>query len=112
MRRSGQAAAMCAAVATGLAFRRLSSLLRHAALSSMRGRVICSHAEPPHVTISETVNQMIVHHTDRLHVRVNHGGSDEAESATLQVFAERVGLVRRGGDLAQRRPPVLARPAV
>jgi len=54
---------------------------------------------------------MIVHHTDRLHVRVNHGVSDEAESATLEVSAERVGLARRGGDLAQRRPTVLARPA-
>src|SRR6266700_52866 len=55
---------------------------------------------------------MIVHHTDRLHVRVNHGGSDEAEAATLEVFTERVGLARRGGDLAQRRPTVLARPPV
>jgi hypothetical protein len=88
------------------------SLLRQPALSKTRGRVIRSYAEPPHITISETVNQMIVHHADRLHVRVNHRGSDEAESATNEVFAERVGLARRGGDLAQRRPPVLARPAV
>ena len=44
------------------------------------------YTEPPHLTISETVNHMIVHHTDRLHVRVYHRGSDEAESAPLDVL--------------------------
>src|SRR5258705_3254764 len=75
-------------------------------VESTRGRVIRTYAQPPHVTISETVDQVIVHHADRLHVRVDHGGSDEAEAAPLEGLAELVGLVRRGWDLAQRRQPV------
>src|SRR5258708_4343254 len=42
---------------------------------------------------------MIVDQPDCLHVAIDHGGSDEAESSPLQIVAERVGLAGRGGNL-------------
>src|SRR5713101_7787160 len=55
---------------------------------------------------------MIVDHPDCLHVAVDHGGSDEAESSLLQIAAERVGLARRGGNLAHGFPSMLSWAAV
>src|SRR6266576_6227202 len=55
---------------------------------------------------------MVVHHADSLHVRVDHGGSDEAESPPLQIATERVRLGRRRGNLAHGFPSTLSRPAV
>src|SRR6266581_2733957 len=43
----------------------------------------------PNFSIPETVDQMIVHHADRLHVRINDCGTDEAESASLEILAKR-----------------------
>ena len=45
-----------------------------------------------HLAVSETVDEMVVHHPDRLHVGVDDGRSDEAETAFLQILAESVGL--------------------
>ena len=42
--------------------------------------------------ISEAADEVIVHHADGLHVRVNDGRTDEAESAVLEILAERVGF--------------------
>src|SRR6266404_5074403 len=70
------------------------------------------HTEPPNVAISETVDEMIVDHSDGLHVAVDHSGSDEAESSPLQIAAEHVGLARRGGNLAHGFPSILSRAAV
>jgi hypothetical protein len=47
---------------------------------------------PLHLAVSETVDEMVVHHPDRLHVGVDDGRSDEAETALLQILAESVGL--------------------
>src|SRR5258708_105010 len=47
---------------------------------------------PLHLAVSETVDQVIVHHPDRLHVGVDDGRADEAEPALLEILAERVGL--------------------
>src|SRR5580704_17516006 len=55
---------------------------------------------------------MVVDHPHRLHVAVDHGGSDEAESAPLEIAAERVGLARGGGNLAHGFPSILSRPTV
>src|SRR5437870_13204526 len=55
---------------------------------------------------------MVVHHADSLHVRVDHGGSDEAESPPLQIATERVRLWRRRGNLTHGFPSTLSRPAV
>src|SRR5258706_8554061 len=47
---------------------------------------------PQQLAVSETIDKVIVHHPDRLHVGVDDGGADEAESAFLQILAERVRL--------------------
>ena len=48
--------------------------------------------ELSNLSISETVDKVIVHHADRLHVRINDGRTDEAESPPLEILAERVGF--------------------
>src|SRR5258706_15812375 len=65
-------------------------------------------AEPANVAVSETVDQVIVDHADRLHVRVDHCRSDEAEPAALEIAAECVRLGGRCGNLTQRLPAILA----
>jgi hypothetical protein len=47
---------------------------------------------PLHFAVSETVDQVIVHHPDRLHVSVDDGRADKAESPAFQILAEGVGL--------------------
>ena len=47
-------------------------------------------AETAHVAIAETLDRVIVDHPDSLHVRVDHGRSNEAEAAALEIAAERV----------------------
>src|SRR6185369_10006101 len=59
-----------------------------------------------HLPISKAVDQVIVHHPHRLHVGVNDGGAHEAESALLQVLAERIGFGRAGGNLLRGFPAV------
>src|SRR5690349_3469766 len=44
------------------------------------------------LAVAVTVDEMIVHHADCLHVRVDHRRSDEAEPAALQILAEGVGF--------------------
>jgi hypothetical protein len=44
----------------------------------------------PDFPIPETINEVVVHHADRLHVCIDDGGSDEGESAMFKVLAERV----------------------
>ena len=48
--------------------------------------------EPPSLLVSETGDEVVIHHADRLHVRIHDGRTDEAESAPLEILAERVGL--------------------
>ena len=64
------------------------------------------------VAISETLDEMVVDHADRLHVCVDHGRSDEAESTALEIAAEYVGLGGGRGNLAQRAPAILLWPAI
>src|SRR5438876_2922466 len=73
---------------------------------------LCRRPEPAHVSISVTVDYVIVHHADRLHVRVDDRRSDEAESAVLEIAAERVRFGGRCGNLTRRIPPILPRPAI
>jgi hypothetical protein len=56
-------------------------------------------------------DEVVVHHSDRLHERVADGGADEAEAALFQVLAHRVRLGRGRGDLLHRAAPALQRPA-
>ena len=51
-----------------------------------------SSTESLSLSISETADEVVVHHADRLHVRIHDGRTDEAESAPLEILAERVGF--------------------
>src|SRR5712691_8413739 len=48
--------------------------------------------QPPNLSISKTVDEVIVHHADRLHVRINDGRTNEAESPVFEILAKRVGF--------------------
>jgi len=56
--------------------------------------------------ISEAVDEVIVHHSNCLHMGVNDRGTHEAESAVFQVFAQRIGLDGGGWDLFHDFPAV------
>src|SRR6476620_11797324 len=55
---------------------------------------------------------MIVNHADRLHVCVDDCRSDKAEAAALEIADECVRFGGRCGNLSQRFPPILPRPAI
>ena len=44
------------------------------------------------LAITETIDQVIVHHSDGLHVGINDSRTNETESAMLQVLAECIGF--------------------
>src|SRR6266566_2271885 len=48
--------------------------------------------QPPNLSISKTVDEVIVHHADRLHVCINDGRTNEAESPVFEILAKRVGF--------------------
>src|ERR1700716_901491 len=56
--------------------------------------------------ITETIDEMIVYHSNGLHVGIHDRRTNEAESATLKVLAERIGLDRSCRDLSHDLPPV------
>jgi hypothetical protein len=60
--------------------------------------------------MAKAIDEVVVHHSDRLHERVADRGADEAEAAYLQVLAHRVRLGRGGGNLLHRAPAVLPGP--
>src|SRR5467141_3890889 len=58
---------------------------------------------------SKTSGQMVVDHSDGLHVGVHDSRADETEAAKLQVLADRVGQRRAGRHLLHASPEVLLR---
>jgi hypothetical protein len=48
---------------------------------------------------------MIVYHSNGLHVGIHDRRTNETESATLKVLAERIGLDRSRGNLSHDLPP-------
>src|ERR1700733_6335728 len=46
--------------------------------------------QPPNLSISKTVDEVIVHHANRLHVRIDDGRTNEAESPAFEILAKRV----------------------
>src|SRR6185369_4747072 len=60
----------------------------------------------PDLSMSETTNEVVVHHAGGLHVRVNDRRADEAESSVLEVLAERIGLRRSCRNLSHRLPTI------
>src|SRR6202521_2240165 len=62
--------------------------------------------QAPNLSISETIDEVIVHHADRLHVRINDGRTDEAESPLFEILAKRVRFTRGSWNLPHCLPPV------
>src|SRR6266853_2393983 len=52
---------------------------------------------------SKTSGQMVVDHSNRLHVGVHDGRADETEAATFQVLADRVRYRRTGRQRSEER---------
>src|SRR6266404_1785041 len=63
--------------------------------------------QPPNLSISETVDEVIVHHANRLHVRIDDGRTNEAESPMFEVLAKRVRFTGGSRNLSHCLPPVL-----
>src|SRR5882672_10523501 len=72
----------------------------------------------PDLPIPEAIDDVIVHHSNRLHVRISDCRADEAESPELEVLAECLGFGRsrrnlpRCFPLVELRPPADKAPAV
>jgi hypothetical protein len=49
--------------------------------------------------MSEAVDDVIVHHSDGLHVRIDDRRTDEGEATALQILAHRIGFSGAGGDV-------------
>ena len=59
--------------------------------------------------ISEAFDEVVVHHSHCLHMGVNDRGTHESESTAFQVFAQRIGFRRGGGNLLHDSPAVYFR---
>jgi hypothetical protein len=57
---------------------------------SLRGR--STLLTLPDLPITKTIDEVIVYHSNRLHVRINDRRADEAEPPVLEVLAECVGF--------------------
>jgi len=60
----------------------------------------------PELPITETIDEMIVYHSNGLHVGIHDPRTNETESTTLKVLAERIGFDRSCWDLSHDLPPV------
>src|ERR1700726_901175 len=60
----------------------------------------------PDLPITETIDEVIVYHSDGLHVGIHDRRTNETESATLKVLAERIGFDRSRRNLSHDVPPV------
>src|SRR6266403_4698285 len=67
---------------------------------------------PPDLPITETIDEVIVYHADRLHVGIHDRRPHETESAMLKVLAERVGYERSRRNLSHDLPSVELWPSV
>src|SRR5580700_4734718 len=72
--------------------------------SSLRGRY--SLTILPDLPITETIDEVIVYHSNGLHVGIHDRRTNETESATLKVLAERIGLDRSRGNLSHDLPAI------
>src|ERR1700737_1095022 len=61
---------------------------------------------PLDLPITETIDEVIVHHSDGLHVRISDRRADEAESPVLEILAECLGFGRSRRNLARSFPAV------
>jgi hypothetical protein len=72
--------------------------------SSLRGRY--SLPILPELPITETIDEVIVYHSNGLHVGIHDRRTNETESAMLEILAERIGRERSCRDLSHDLPPV------
>jgi len=86
---------------------------RTAALGAHRS-FLAVRPQPPHplslqLSMAETRDKVIVHHSHGLHIRVADRTANEFETTPFQLFAHGVRLRRLGGDSLHRFPCVLPR---
>src|ERR1700704_5301914 len=62
--------------------------------------------------MSKAVDDVIVHHPDGLHVRIEDRRTDEGEPPALQILAHRIGLGGARGDIPHGSPPILDRATI
>jgi len=60
----------------------------------------------PDLAITKTMDEVIVYHSNRPHVGIHDRRSNETESATLKVLAERIGFDRSRRNLSHELLPV------
>src|ERR1700730_19348370 len=65
----------------------------------------------PDLPITETIDEVIVYHSNRLHVRIDDRRADEAESPVLEVPAECIGFGRSRRNLPRSLPAVKLGPS-
>jgi hypothetical protein len=68
--------------------------------------VRCSLPILADLPITETIDEVIVYHSNRLHVRIHDRRANETESPALKVLAERIGFDRSCGNLSHELSPV------
>src|SRR5258707_15836805 len=66
----------------------------------------------PDLPITKTIDEVIVHHSNRLHVRINDSRADEAKSAVLEVLAECFRFGRSRRNLPRSLPVVKLGPSL
>ena len=94
---------VCVITGTGGSVGRAAALA-FARDSSLRGR--SSLPILPDLPITETIDEVIVYHSNRLHVGIHDRRTNKTEPAMLEVLAERIGLDRSRGNLSHDLPPV------
>src|SRR5690349_4669848 len=94
-----------------IALRPASSVSASSCGSSV-SRPMTSLPEPGDLAVAKAADDVIVHHADRLHVRVDDGRADEAEVTLAQIRAERVRLLRARRDVVQTPTAILSRAIV
>jgi hypothetical protein len=72
--------------------------------SSLRGRY--SLPILPELPITETIDEVIVYHSNGLHVGIHDRRTNETESAMLEILSERIGFERSCRDLSHDLPAV------
>src|SRR5882672_9625842 len=58
------------------------------------------------LSIAEAIDEVVVHHANHLHVRIDDRRTNETESSTLEVLAECIRLRRSRRNLPHRLPSI------
>src|SRR5258706_12016888 len=92
--------------------RRCSRLTAPIPRAHRRGRASSGYtaARPSELgdfAIAKAVDDVIVHHSDGLHVRIDDLRTDERKPAALQILAHRIGFVGARRDVPYSSPPIL-----